>query len=213
MSHYKLTYFNVRARAEILKLIFAAAGVEFEDNRLEGPQWPGLKPTTPFGSMPLLEVDGVTLAQTKAIGRFLAHRFGLAGETDVERAIADSVVDYHDDIATAAQGFKNEKDEAKKAEGKKKFLDEQLPVFLERLETILKKNPTGSGYFAGKNLTWADLGLIILFGRLGINEGDNVLVKYEKLRALHKRLLEHPKIATWIANNSKTPIFAGFLLI
>ena len=38
MSSYKLYYFNVRGRAEISRLIFNAAGVEFEDVRVE--DWP-----------------------------------------------------------------------------------------------------------------------------------------------------------------------------
>jgi len=40
---YKLTYFNLRALAEPIRLIFAAAGVEYEDIRIERPQWPELK--------------------------------------------------------------------------------------------------------------------------------------------------------------------------
>jgi len=45
MTQYKLTYFNLRARGEIARLIFAAAGVQFEDNRVEFSQWPELKPS------------------------------------------------------------------------------------------------------------------------------------------------------------------------
>jgi len=45
MSQYKLTYFNIRGRGELARLIFATAGVEYEDNRVERPQWPELKPS------------------------------------------------------------------------------------------------------------------------------------------------------------------------
>ena len=41
MVNYKLNYFNGRGRAEISRLIFAAAGVKFEDNRIE--DWPKAK--------------------------------------------------------------------------------------------------------------------------------------------------------------------------
>ena len=41
MSNYKLTYFNGRGRAELSRLIFAAAGVEFEDERIN--DWPANK--------------------------------------------------------------------------------------------------------------------------------------------------------------------------
>jgi len=42
---YKLTYFNGRGRAELSRLIFAQAGVPYEDVRIEGAQWPQLKPS------------------------------------------------------------------------------------------------------------------------------------------------------------------------
>jgi len=48
MAQYTLTYFNVRGRAEIARLIFAAAGVAYEDKRIEREQWPELKPCEIF---------------------------------------------------------------------------------------------------------------------------------------------------------------------
>lgn len=40
---YKLTYFNGRGLAEIIRLIFAQAGVDYEDIRIEKDEWPALK--------------------------------------------------------------------------------------------------------------------------------------------------------------------------
>ena len=36
---YVLTYFNVRGRAEATRLLFKAAGVEFEDRRITFEEW------------------------------------------------------------------------------------------------------------------------------------------------------------------------------
>ena len=38
-----------------------------------------LKPALPYGQLPVLEVDGVTICQSMAIARYLANEFGLAG--------------------------------------------------------------------------------------------------------------------------------------
>ena len=39
MPQYKLRYFNVRGVAELTRLIFAQAGVEYTDNRIEMNEW------------------------------------------------------------------------------------------------------------------------------------------------------------------------------
>ncbi|XP_072016299.1 S-crystallin SL11-like [Amphiura filiformis] len=44
MPNYKLIYFPGRGRAEFTRLLFAQAGVQYEDHRIEGANWPTLKP-------------------------------------------------------------------------------------------------------------------------------------------------------------------------
>jgi hypothetical protein len=41
---YKLTYFNVKGLGEPIRFLLSYGGVEFEDHRLEGEEWPKLKP-------------------------------------------------------------------------------------------------------------------------------------------------------------------------
>lgn len=49
MASYKLTYFDVRGRAEVPRMLFHAAGVAFEDVRLSVdsvgtcPEWAAIK--------------------------------------------------------------------------------------------------------------------------------------------------------------------------
>jgi len=40
-----------------------------QDNRIEFAEWPVFKATTPFGQVPVLEVDGKVIAQSAAIGK------------------------------------------------------------------------------------------------------------------------------------------------
>ncbi len=59
-------------RAEWIRLIFAACGQKYIDNRVTVANWPALKPNTPFGQLPTLEIiDGnnvVYFAESHAIG-------------------------------------------------------------------------------------------------------------------------------------------------
>ena len=49
----KLIYFNARGRAELARLILAQAGEAYDDERIEGADWPKLKPSKPI-LVPLL---------------------------------------------------------------------------------------------------------------------------------------------------------------
>ena len=79
MSSYKLYYFNGRGRAEIARLIFAAAGRAFEDIRYDHNEWKSHKPQMLLGQIPILEFNGIKLPQSLSIARFLAKQFQLAG--------------------------------------------------------------------------------------------------------------------------------------
>ncbi|KAK6994499.1 glutathione S-transferase 6 [Biomphalaria glabrata] len=71
----KLIYFNGRGRAELSRLILAVAGQKYEDVRIVGENWPAEKSKTPFGQLPVLEVDGQTFGQSLAIATYLAREF------------------------------------------------------------------------------------------------------------------------------------------
>ena len=106
MPQYKLTYFNLRGRAELARLIFHYAGQEFEDVRLEygdgfprySADWLKIRSQMPFLQVPVLEVDGTALGQSHTIGRYLARKFKIAGENEMEEAQADMYVDHIYDL-------------------------------------------------------------------------------------------------------------------
>jgi len=43
--------------------------------------------------LPILEIDGVMVAESRTISRLIARRVGLAGKNDIEDALIDSIVD------------------------------------------------------------------------------------------------------------------------
>jgi glutathione S-transferase len=49
------------------RLVLEYAKVPYEDVRVDQEKWPALKPNTIFGQLPILEVDGKQLAQSRAM--------------------------------------------------------------------------------------------------------------------------------------------------
>jgi len=201
----KLTYFNFIGRGETIRLIFKVAGVEFEDYRIEMDQFtPELKAETPFGQLPVLEIDGLKLCQSNAIARYLAKKYDLYGKTDKEQAQIDMIIDCMDDAVKPMVAFFYEKDEIRKAELKKKFGEEQLPASLALLEKLLTDNQGGDKYFVGDELTWLDLQYSTFNKWISHSGVENPLVKFPKLAALKERIESIPKVAEWIKERPHT---------
>ena len=70
MTKLKLTYFDFHGgRGEPARLALSIGGIPFEDDRVQFTDWERRKTDTPFGALPVLEVDGQVLAQSNAINR------------------------------------------------------------------------------------------------------------------------------------------------
>ncbi|XP_077999156.1 hematopoietic prostaglandin D synthase-like isoform X2 [Glandiceps talaboti] len=143
MPKFKLIYFNCRARGEVIRLIFAAAGIEYEDFRLDrdDKEWSKFKSSFLFKHLPALEIEGgvYTLYQTHAIARYLANEFGLAGKTNLEKAKVDMVADEIEDLWLGLKEYYFGPEE-KKADILKEVFENKLPTGLDNLERVLTEN-------------------------------------------------------------------------
>ncbi len=201
MPAYKVFYYNAKGRAEPIRFIFAQARVAYEDKRLKwhGKDWAELKPTTQYGTLPLLEVDGKQLAGSGPIARFLAERFGLAGSNDFENADIAGIDDVIYDLAQLVINVYFEKAETRKADLKKALLETHLPRYLGVLEKRASASP--EGWLWGTKLTWPDFHFyVVLAGLPGYLEQQvpDVLKSYPALTKLMTSVETLPNIAMWI---------------
>ncbi|XP_006112012.1 hematopoietic prostaglandin D synthase [Pelodiscus sinensis] len=199
MPRYKLVYFDVRGRAEISRYLFAYSGIKYEDHRIKLEDWAKIKPTIPFGKIPILEVDGVIIHQSLAIGRYLAKETGLAGQTPLEQALADAIVDTIDDFVSMFPWA--EKNPDVKQQIYNDLLTNTAPGLLQDLDNFLGDKK----WLVGKSVTWADFywdvcSTTFLVLRPGLV--DN----YPKLLALKERVQALPAIAAWIEQRPKTTL-------
>merc|ERR1712212_318346 len=117
MPNIKLTYFDLRARAEPCRLLLAYGGLQYKDERIPPPwdpasTWATVKPTTPFGQLPLLQWGDEVICQSMACARFVAREVGLAGNTSMESAQVDEIIDVIQDLINAGVKLFFAKDEA-----------------------------------------------------------------------------------------------------
>ncbi|VDK75627.1 unnamed protein product [Litomosoides sigmodontis] len=202
MPSYKLYYFDMMGRAETIRLIFAQAGIPYEDFRIQKEDWPTkYKSKMPFGQVPVLEVDGKMLSQSTAIALYLAKKFDLVGENEWEFAQVEELFGVATDLTTHALPWFKCEDAAKKKELMADFEREHLIPTFRRLEGILATNNTG--YFVGKRLTAADLNMLCMIGLFG-SLFPNSIVRLTHLIHFKDRMMTLPKIKEWIETRPKT---------
>eukprot|EP01120_Amphizonella_sp_Union-15-10_P011794 TRINITY_DN509_c0_g1_i8.p1 TRINITY_DN509_c0_g1~~TRINITY_DN509_c0_g1_i8.p1 ORF type:complete len:215 (-),score=50.57 TRINITY_DN509_c0_g1_i8:76-720(-) len=205
---YKLHYFNLRARGELSRLIFAYANKHFEDVRYSAPNFgitEGKDLATvkasgllPFGQVPVLEVTtgGKThvISQSHAIERYLAREFGLYGSSNLEAARIDEILEALVDVGNSFAQQVWTKPREEQAEALKKFVSETLP----KTATVIDKfagEHSDSAFCCGKTLTLADLALFHTGNMLHTDWKDfpNIHKSYEAVgKALEKYLAARP---------------------
>ncbi|XP_035825179.1 glutathione S-transferase 3 [Aplysia californica] len=154
-SRIRLHYLDVRAKAEISRLILAYAGKEYEDIRFSQEEWPNYKFKTPLQQCPMLEVDGRWFPQAAAHFTFLAREFGLYGQTNMDHLIIDVVISTLEDVYKVSVKSWYMEHGQERDEKIQTARREETPKYLAYLEQLLSEN--GTGYFVGNSLTLADI--------------------------------------------------------
>jgi prostaglandin-H2 D-isomerase / glutathione transferase len=159
MTDYRFIYFDMDGgRGESIRIALHAAGIDFEDHRVAFADFQAAKKKLPFGSVPVLEVDGVAVTQSNAIVRYAGRLGGLYPEDERQALYCDEAMDVVEDISHylgptfALQG------EALKS-AREELVERRLSVFLPGLAKLLARG--GGEYFADNRLTVADLKVFV----------------------------------------------------
>ncbi|CAJ0953848.1 unnamed protein product, partial [Mesorhabditis belari] len=208
MPHYKLIYFAVRGKGEFIRQLFTLAGVEFEDFRqpLGSDEWPAMKKETPYGYLPVLEVDGKQLGQANAIAKFIANEHGLNGSNAWEAALIDSVGIHYDSLFEACRPFYKswlKISDQPMEEAFKLSVEPGRDEFFPAICKFLRGNE--SGYIIGEKPSWIDL-LVADHCTTFLRYNPNYLDKYPEAKAHMERIHSIPAIKKWIEAQPQTEI-------
>jgi glutathione S-transferase len=203
MTLPKLTYFDAPAsRGEECRLALHLAGIEFEDVRIKFADWPALKPTTPFGSLPVLELPGhPPLAQCNAILVLIGRRHDLHPKDDFEAARHEAVMHHVEDLRAVVGPTMRMADAEKKA-AREALVADYLPAWAAATERQI----AGDGpFFAGAKLHVVDLKLHLVVRWFISGKLDHIPATifdgYPKLRRVHDAVRDHEGVKAWYAKH------------
>ncbi|XP_054554126.1 glutathione S-transferase A2-like [Talpa occidentalis] len=198
----KLHYFNARGKMECIRWLLAAAGVEFEEKFIETPaHLENLKTdgSLLFQQVPMVEIDGMKLVQTRAILNYIATKYNLYGKDIKERALIDmygeGVADLSEMLLSLLFCPPDQKD-AKIALIKERTTNRYLPAF----EKVLKSH--GQDYLVGNKLSRVDIHVVELLYYL--EEFDSsLLANFPLLKALKARVSSLPNVKKFLQPGSQ----------
>ena len=198
----KLTYFDIRARAEVARLAFYIGNIPFEDERINREGWATLKAKTTFGQLPLLTVNNdQVIAQSHGIARYAGALGGLYPASDpLDAALVDQVFFFVEDMLLKFAPTIREADAEKKAAARATLASETFPMMFIQLEKVLEQY-SGGKWAVGDTITIADLAIYNFFHNIKIGLWDGIpsdlADKYPRINAIYNGVIEHPKVAEW----------------
>ena len=226
----KLTYFDVRGLAETSRFLFAIGGEEYEDYRyplevIDMSKYEMVKEefdkdkeegklVRSLNKVPFLEVDGVVIPQSKAIERFLARRFNMMGDTELESAQIDSICECVRDFKDMYQKVRA-KPEDEKSEAMNEWFTVTLVERLGLLEDLLsdcccldneEALKPGCGYSVGNRLSLADVVLYCFITQFFDNKeaSYNATLAAPRLRKVVDSVSKNEKVIEWLKTRPKT---------
>lgn len=202
MSKPKLTYFDASvSRGEECRLALHLANVDFIDNRIAGPAWPELKPTTPFGSLPVLELEGQPpLAQSNAILALIGRRHGLHPEDAFEAARHEALMCHVEDLRAHVSPILRITDPTERKAAREALAS----GFLQNWAGFTERQLRSDGPFiAGAKLHVADLKLYLAvrwFASGGVDHvPTTVFAAFPKLTRVFEAVRDEPRVKAWYA--------------
>jgi glutathione S-transferase len=199
MPKPKLTYFDApMSRGEECRLALHLGGVDFEDHRVKREEWMALKPTTPFGSLPLFELPGhPALAQSNAILVLIGRKHGLHPKDDFEAARHEAIMSYVEELRGHVSPTMRMEDPAEKKRAREQLAATYLPGWGANVEKQIGDGP----FFGGAALNVVDLKLHMIMRWFAGGALDHIpatiLAGYPKLNRLHAAVAAHERVQDW----------------
>ncbi|KAK7148042.1 hypothetical protein R3I93_012374 [Phoxinus phoxinus] len=194
-----LHYFNGRGKMESIRWLLAAAGVEFEEvflTKREHYEKLVNDGALMFQQVPLVEIDGMQLVQSRAILNYIAGKYNLYGKDLKERALIDMYSEGTNDLMELiSMSFLTP------PENKQKSLDNIEQKAKERFLPVFEKGLANSHFLVGNQLSRADVHLLEV--SLMLQElFPTILSTFPKIQAFQEKTKALPRISKFLQPGS-----------
>ena len=200
MTKPRLIYFDAPvSRGEECRLALHLAGIDFEDVRIKGSDWPAMKAQTPYGALPVLELPGrPPLAQSNAILVMIGRQHGLHPTDEFEAARHEGMMQHVEDLRGVVGPTIRMSDAEKKA-ARETIAADYLPAWARSAE----RNIPGEPFFGGAKLNVVDLKLHMAVRWFIGGKVDHipatVFAAFPKLNRVHDAVRDHAGVKAWYA--------------
>ncbi|XP_006137815.1 glutathione S-transferase-like [Pelodiscus sinensis] len=198
----KLHYTKGRGKMESIRWLLAAAGVEFEEQFVETKE--DLEKLRKdghllFQQVPMVEIDGMKMVQTRAILSYIAGKYNLYGKDLKDRALIDMYVEGTTDLMGMIMYLAFQPPDAK---------EKNLALIIERATTryfpvyekVLKDH--GQEFLVGNHVSWADVHLLEAILMAEECKPD-ILSPFPQLKAFKGRISNIPTIKKFLQPGSQ----------
>ena len=193
----KLTYYELRGRAEAIRLLLIDQGVDFVDERLNAEAWRTLKPTVPFRQLPVFEDQYGQHGQAAAILRHLARTQVI--ETSTEPLWWTKADQVHEALAEAQESLWRFAWEEAYQTDRARYTKRELRHYLKGLASLKGDSP----FFTRTAVSHVDY--------LAAVYPDEVTAFFGDLGSLgefHQAMYARPLISEYV-NSGRRPIVFG----
>ena len=209
----KIIYFNFPFwRAEVARIPLYISNTKFEDKRITSEEFSYIKENgkmtdgtiIPFSQLPVLVIDGQSIAQTGAIARICGKISGFYPESLVEAGKVDQIIDTATDINMLMRPSMREQDPEKKKLMRQELSKNDLPKYFGYLENLLKDENI---WFAENRMTIADIAIWRLMGWLKSGVIDDIpqdiTDDFNKLNRVYNEVNNNTDIKRWVSETYK----------
>ena len=209
----KIIYFNFPFwRAEVARIPLYISNTKFTDKRITSEEFSYIKENgkmtdgtiIPFSQLPVLVIDGQSIAQTGAIARICGKVSGFYPDSLVEAGKVDQIIDTATDINILMRPSMREQDPDKKKLMRQELSKNDLPKYFGYLEDLLKDENI---WFSNNKMTIADIAIWRLMGWLksGVIEDipQDITDDFNKLNRVYNEVNNNPDIKKWVSETYK----------